>query len=199
MPDNDRASSENRGRISPTKFAHFVVRTTPECFEEMVQWYRNLLNAEIVFQNPFSCFMTYDSEHHRVAIIAIPGLVERPDNAVGVDHVAFTFANIGDLLFTYERLAAQGITPAMPMHHGPTLSMYYQDPQKNQVELQIDVFETADETDAFLKSEAFARNPIGVMFDPAELSKRHREGVPEAELIAPLDGPPPGPFDWPAH
>ena len=196
MPDT---SGESLGRISPAKLAHFVIRTTPEKFEEMVQWYLDLLNAEVAFKNAFSCFMTYDDEHHRAAIIAIPGLVERPDNAVGVDHVAFTFANIGDLVRTYERLAAKGVTPAIPLHHGPTLSMYYQDPQKNQVELQIDVFETSAEVDAFLKSDAFERNPIGVMYDPAELAKRYHEGVPEAELIRPLDGPPPGPFDWPAH
>ena len=195
MPDKN----EDSQRITPAKLAHFVVRTTPERFEEMVQWYLDVLNAEVAFKNPFSCFMTYDEEHHRVAIIAMPGLVERPDNAVGVDHVAFTFANIGDLVRTYERLAAKGITPAMPLHHGPTLSMYYQDPQKNQVELQIDVFETLEEANAFLTTEAFARNPIGVMFDPAELAKRFHEGVPEVELTRPLEGPPPGPSDWPGH
>ncbi len=196
MPDKNE---DSQCRITPAKLAHFVVRTTPERFEEMVQWYLDVLNAEVAFKNPFSCFMTYDEEHHRAAIIAMPGLVERPDNAVGVDHIAFTFANIGDLVQTYERLAAKGITPVMPLHHGPTLSMYYQDPQKNQVELQIDVFETLEEANAFLETEAFARNPIGVMFDPAELAKRYHEGVPEAELVRPLEGPPPGPSDWPGH
>lgn len=112
------------------------------------------------------------------------------------DHVPVL---IGDLVQTYERLAAKGITPAMPLHHGPTLSMYYQDPQKNQVELQIDVFETLEGANAFLETEAFARNPIGVMFDPAELAKRYHEGVPEAELIRALEGPPPSPTDWPGH
>jgi catechol 2,3-dioxygenase-like lactoylglutathione lyase family enzyme len=196
MPEENSAA---RGRVSPAKLAHFVVRTTPERFEEMVRWYRTLLDAQIVFKNPFSCFMTYDGEHHRVGIIAIPGLADRPDHAVGIDHIAFTYASLGDLLDTYERLAAEGLTPAMPLHHGPTLSMYYQDPQKNQVELQVDVFATIEETDAFLESGAFAKNPIGVMYDPAELARRYREGVPEAELIQPLEGPPPGPFDWPAH
>ena len=196
MPDSTRAP---RARISPAKMAHFVVRTTPECFDEMVEWYLDLLGATVAFRNPFSCFMTYDEEHHRAAIIALPGLVERPANAVGVDHVAFTFASLGDLIHTYERLAAKGLTPAMPMHHGPTLSMYYQDPQKNQVELQVDVFQTSAETDAYLQSEAFVRNPIGVMFDPAELAERYHAGVPAAELLQPLDGPPPGPYDWPVH
>jgi catechol 2,3-dioxygenase-like lactoylglutathione lyase family enzyme len=196
MPDERRASE---GCISPVKLAHFVLRTTPERFREMVDWYRNLLGAEVAFENAFSCFMTYDEEHHRAAIIAIPGLAERPVGSVGVDHIAFTYAGLGDLIRTYERLAAEGVTPAIPLHHGPTLSLYYQDPQKNQVELQIDVFDSAAEVDAYLQGGAFARNPIGVMFDPAELARRYHEGVPEAELIRPLEGPPPGPQDWPPH
>jgi len=192
--------SNDAGKIvSPRKLAHFVVRTSPERFQEMVAWYRNLLGARVAFENPFSCFMTYDDEHHRAAIIAIPGLAERPLNSVGVDHIAFTYADLGELLETYERLAAEGVTPAIPIHHGPTLSLYYQDPDRNQVELQIDVFETAEQVDAYLASGAFERNPIGVVFDIADLAKRYREGVPEALLIQPIEGPPPGPGDWPAH
>ena len=144
--------SDNAGtqidQIKPVKLAHFVIRTTPEKFEEMAQWYLDLLNAKIAFKNAFSSFMTYDDEHHRAAVIAIPGLIPRPDNAVGVDHVAFTYGSLGDLLLNYERLAARGVEPVLPLHHGPTLSMYYQDPQKNQVELQVDAFETAEETEA---------------------------------------------------
>ena len=50
-----------------------------------------------------------------------------------------------------------------------------------------------------MASDTFDRNPIGVVYDPAELAKRFHAGVPEAELIKPLKGPPPGPLDWPAH
>jgi catechol 2,3-dioxygenase-like lactoylglutathione lyase family enzyme len=193
------ARGASAGPIRPAKLAHFVVRTTPERFRPMADWYRNLLEAEVAFENAFSCFMTYDDEHHRVAILALPGLAERPLDAVGVDHLAFSYASLSDLVHTYERLASQGITPAMPIHHGPTLSLYYLDPDRNQVELQIDVFRSADEVAAFASSGAFARNPIGVRFDPALLAKRFHEGVPEPELIRPLEGPPPGPGEWPAH
>ena len=196
MSDN---SGSQKDQIKPVKLAHFVIRTTPEKFEEMAQWYLDLLNAKIAFKNAFSSFMTYDDEHHRAAVIAIPGLIPRPDNAVGVDHVAFTYGSLGDLLLNYERLAARGVEPVLPLHHGPTLSMYYQDPQKNQVELQVDAFETAEATTAFLQGKAFARNPIGVVYDPAELLKRYREGTPESELLQPLEGPPPNPQAFPAH
>lgn len=191
--------SDDRKRVSPAKFAHFVVRTHPDRIDTLVEWYCNLLQADIVFRNPFAAFMTYDDEHHRVAVVAMPGLVDRPAQSTGIDHLAFTYASLGDLIHTYERLLTDGVTPAMPIHHGPTLSLYYLDPDGNQVELQIDVFATSDEVDAYLTSGAFERNPIGVSFDPAELARRFHAGEPEAELIRPLDGPPPSFDDFPVH
>lgn len=192
-------TARERGRVAPVKLAHCVLRTSTERLPEMVSWYKTVLEAEAIFENPAACFMTYDDEHHRVAIIGIPGLPERPDGVRGVDHIAFTYEGLGDLVQTYERLSGEGVTPAMSIHHGPTLSMYYLDPDKNQVELQVDVFERGEDLDAFVQSGRFASNPIGVLFDPAELAKRFHEGVPEAELLAPLDGPRPAPGDFPAH
>lgn len=46
--------------------------------------------------------------------------------------------------------------------------MYYRDPNGTRVELQVDNFDTADEADAFMRSAAFAKNPIGTDFEPEE-------------------------------
>ncbi len=193
------ATAAERGKVAPAKLAHCVLRTSLERVPEMVAWYRTVLEAEAMFENPFACFLTYDDEHHRIAIIGLPNLPERPTDVRGVDHVAFTYASLGDLVTTYERLAGAGITPGACIHHGPTLSMYYLDPDRNQIELQVDVFERAEDLAAFMRSGTFEKNPIGVVFDPAELAKRFREGAPEAELLAPLDGPPPPPDVFPPH
>ena len=192
-------TAADRGKVAPARLAHCVVRTPPEHYAEMVEWYRTVLEAEPVFENPFICFMTYDDEHHRIAIAAVPGLGERPKKTVGVEHIAFTYATLSDLVHTYERLAGLDITPALPIHHGPTLSLYYDDPDGNRVELQIDVFDRREDQDAFFESDRFAQNPIGVVFDPAELARRFRAGVPESELKRPLEGPPPGPKDFRAR
>jgi catechol-2,3-dioxygenase len=191
-------TATDRGKIAPVKLAHVVLRTQPERVAELSAWYQAVLEADVVFGNPFLQFLTYDDEHHRIAIVAGPGLAERPVSTVGVDHVAFSYAGLRDLVQTYERLKAQGIEPAICIHHGPTLSMYYRDPDRNQVELQIDVFETHAEIDAYLKS-AFQKNPIGVQFDPDDLVERFHAGVPEAELMQPLEGPPPAPDAAPPH
>jgi hypothetical protein len=62
--------------------------------------------------------------------------------------------------------------------------MYYRDPDGNRVELQVDNFATAAEGEAWMKSAAFADNPIGVEFEPDDLHARFRAGVPVAELLA---------------
>lgn len=186
-----------RGKIAPAKFAHFVIRTRN--FEPMVHWYKTVLEAEPVFENPFICFLTYDDEHHRVAIAANPNLEDRPLNAVGVDHVAFTYAGLDDLLSTYARLKDAGIAPSTTIHHGPTLSLYYLDPDLNQVELQIDAFETLQDSMDWLATEQFQRNPIGVLFDVDDLVKRWQEGEPVSELQKPIEGPFPGPDAFPPH
>lgn len=170
----------SRGAIAPAKFAHVVRRTGR--FQEMVSWYQTVLAATIAYADDFAAFMTYDEEHHRIAIAAVPGLVEAPPNAVGTDHVAFTYADLGDLLQTYSRLKNEGIDPYWRINHGPTLSLYYRDPDGNGVELQIDCFATAEECNAWLATDEFKTNPIGVTFDPEALLARYRAGEPLAEL-----------------
>jgi catechol-2,3-dioxygenase len=170
-----------RGRIPPVKLAHVVRRTAR--FDEMVAWYRTVFGAEIAHADTTLAFLSYDDEHHRFAIANLPGLEERPAFAAGTDHIAFTYADLGDLLYTYARLARDGIVPFWCVNHGPTTSMYYKDPDGNRVELQVDNFATADECNQWMRSGEFAANPIGVVFDPEELVARYRAGEPLADLV----------------
>jgi len=74
------------------------------------------------------------------------------------------------------------------VHHGPTLSFYYKDPDDNRLELQVDCFETADEANAYMQGAAFAANPIGVQIDPDTLVKQYRSGVPEHVILRRPEG-----------
>jgi len=51
--------------VKPVKFAHVVYQTRR--FNEMIEWYRTVFEAEVVHQDPALAFMTYDDEHHRFA------------------------------------------------------------------------------------------------------------------------------------
>ena len=95
--------------ISPAKFAHIVLRTGQ--FDKMAAWYQTVLAARIVFRDEHLCFLSYDDEHHRVALINIPGMPVRDPDATGTDHVAYTYNDLGELLATYQRLKIAGILP----------------------------------------------------------------------------------------
>jgi catechol-2,3-dioxygenase len=184
MNDEDRTAklAPDRGAVPPAKLAHIVRRTRR--LDEMVRWYCLVLGAEVVHSDDVLAFLTYDDEHHRIALAAIPGLEDQPAMAVGTDHVAFTHADVGDLLYTYARLKREGIEPYWCINHGPTTSMYYKDPDGNRIEFQVDNFPSADETNRWIRSGDFARNPIGVVFDADALYERYRAGEPFETLLA---------------
>ncbi|HEX3535381.1 MAG TPA: VOC family protein [Stellaceae bacterium] len=167
--------------ISPAKFAHFVLRSGQ--VDKLAEWYRTVLAARIVFRDERLCFLSYDDEHHRLAIIQIPGLQPRDPDGTGTDHVAYSYRDLGELLANYRRLKAAGILPHWPINHGVTTSMYYRDPDNNRVELQIDNFATEAECQAYFQSQAFRENPVGVTYDPEDLCRRYEAGEPVAELL----------------
>ena len=106
-----------------------------------------------------------------------------PRGAVGVDHVAYTYDSVDTLMENYAQLRDKGILPYWCVHHGVTMSMYYADPDGNQMELQVDAFPTADEANAFMNGPGFAANPIGVEYDPEEILARMRAGTPGSAFL----------------
>jgi catechol-2,3-dioxygenase len=178
--DRKRDLDGDRGRIPPRQLAHVVRRTAR--FEELVRWYCTVLGAEIVHSDGMLAFLTYDDEHHRIAIVSIPGLPEQPAMAAGTDHVAFGYASLGDLLYTFRRLQAAGIEPFWCINHGPTISLYYKDPDGSRVELQADTMPSTEAIDRWMRSGEFAANPIGVVLDPEELIARYEAGEPIEQL-----------------
>ncbi|AOR78839.1 VOC family protein [Novosphingobium resinovorum] len=180
MTQQSTAATETAAIIPPVRLAHFVLRTSR--FREVIDWYKTVLGAEAAFENEILAFLSYDEEHHRVAVLNMPDLEEQKDGVAGFHHAAFTYDSLGDLMATYKRLRDVGITPVFPINHGPTTSMYYQDPDGNQIELQVDNYDNIEDATAFFYSPAFAENPIGVEFDPEDLLRRVEAGEDQAVL-----------------
>lgn len=187
--------------VQPRKFAHVVYRTRR--FAEMLDWYKAVFDAKVQFHSPAIAFLTYDEEHHRIALVnlelvapaaATAAVPDRRHAAVGVDHVAYTYASLRQLVETYARLKALGIVPYWCIHHGVTVSMYYGDPDGNQMEMQVDSYPTVDAANAFMMGPSFAVNPIGVEYDPDELLRRLRAGEPEASFLHRANDLPVSPF-----
>ena len=100
-------------------------------------WYLRVLDAHVVFENDMLCFMTFDEEHHRLALVQLPQPAPRTSTTVGLAHSAYTFESLDSLLAKYAALKEADIQPHVPVQHGPTTSLYYRDPDGNMVELQI--------------------------------------------------------------
>ena len=167
-------------RVRPGKFTHVVYRTRR--FERMIEWYKTVFDAKVQHQNPVLAFLTYDDEHHRFAFanlsLLMPGDVETDKQGlIGVDHLAYTYSTVADLFENYEQLGARDIKPYWCIHHGITISMYYADPDGNQMEFQVDCFSSNEEANAFMSGPGFAVNPIGVEFDPEVWLAQARSGV----------------------
>ena len=60
--------------------------------------------------------------------------------------------------------------------------MYYQDPDGNQLETQVDNFDEPDDATAMMSGPLFAENALGTDFDPEELCAAVDRGDDEALL-----------------
>jgi catechol-2,3-dioxygenase len=171
-------------RKSPAKprFAHVVFQTGQQ--QRMRDWYCAVLDGHVVYQDQQLCFITFDDEHHRVALLTPPTPLERKSPAAAcAHHVAYTFDDLDDLLSRYELLRNRGISPAVSIAHGVTTSMYYQDPDGNFVEMQVDNFAEPDQATAYMMHSAeYAADSNGPAFDPEAMLAARRAGGTVEEL-----------------
>ena len=179
VTNNDFASAGQKV-ISPSTLAHVVLRTGN--FQTMIEFYTTFLGGRVTYGNSFVSFITYDSEHHRIAILNVPGTGPKQPTSSGLEHIAFTFPTIRSLLLAYRQRKGLGITPVWSVNHGPTTSIYYKDPDGNMLETQVDNFDTIDEANAFMSSPQFAENPIGTDIDVEDMIQKLEEGQDEAPL-----------------
>ncbi|KAF2804611.1 Glyoxalase/Bleomycin resistance protein/Dihydroxybiphenyl dioxygenase [Mytilinidion resinicola] len=184
--------------VSPIRLAHVVLRTTPDKFKIMTDFYKTFLGGEASYENEFLSFITYDEEHHRLAIGAIPGTGPKNQRTCGLEHIAFAHSSLNELLLAYRQRKAAGIDPSWCINHGPTTSIYYHDPDGNMLETQVDAFETPEEATDFMMSKAFQENPFGADFDPEEHIGRIKKGESAKSILKRPDVGHRGPESLPA-
>lgn len=179
---------------SPSKFAHVVFATYR--YEEMIDFYQSVFEARTQTRDDRFCFATYDDEHHRFAFMNLGPMPDGPPvtpapmgTTPGVAHLSYTWENLAGLVEVYKRVRdLYGKKPFFCVKHGPTLSMYYRDPDGNHLEFQIDLLD-ADAANAFMAGPEFAANPVGEPFDPIELVRHFDAGEPLQRYIFRSDQP----------
>ncbi|KAI9002177.1 Glyoxalase/Bleomycin resistance protein/Dihydroxybiphenyl dioxygenase [Hyaloraphidium curvatum] len=163
-------------KVAPSAFCHVVLATRQ--FEKMKEWYARSFGFRVQFENAKLAFLTYDEEHHRIALFnAPPFFKQRTRFETGMMHFAYSYPTLEALADAYEERKRRGILPFWAIHHGMTVSMYYADPDGNEIEAQVDVLDAAG-ADAFMAGPEYEVNPIGVDFDPEEFVAAVRAGRP---------------------
>jgi catechol-2,3-dioxygenase len=169
---------------SALHLAHFGLRTRN--LPAAVDWYAKAFGAQVRFQNEMAAFMSFDDEHHRFVLWDDGDTSDKPETAGGVDHIGFGCGGPADLAEAYERLKEVGILPALCVNHHFTSSLYYRDPDGNEVEITCDNFPSKAECSAFMQTPEMeqAMQPpfFGSEFDPEELVRLRRNDATEREL-----------------
>lgn len=181
LPSETRAATSD---LPPIRLSEIVLRTSR--YDEMRAWYQAVLGVAPYLENDRFCFRRLHTDYPYTQVLAIfhrPEVGDRPATANGLDHIQLRHGSLGELITRYERLRAVGITPGRSMNHGPGTSLYYADPDGNQVELSGPNFDSEAEYFAYFDSEAYRKNISGIAIDPDDFAARFRRGVPQAELV----------------
>jgi catechol-2,3-dioxygenase len=170
-------------RVRPIGYAHVVLRTSQ--MDKMIEWYRSVIGLEVVLVTPVITFLTFDHSQDRLALMQSDDI--DPAQRKNVDHIAYDYQSIEDVVAVYRRAGKFGVKPHWCINHGVATSMYYRDPDGNQIETSVTHFEDRDSVNGWLANGDFDRNPVGVTIDAEELALRvERDDV--QGLLAPDAG-----------
>ena len=174
---------------SPTKMHHVHIFSDVN-YDVMVDFYQRLFDAETIAVHdgpgPPLTFLSYDDHDHRVVVIKKPGWGTKSEHPVGVSHLAYGYASLGELVYIYKRMKEWGYAPHWTVNHGNSTSFYYRDPDGNEVETMLDNFAPID-AQTYKRNYQFSEE-FGAMsegnFDPDKMVALYESGVPEAVLLA---------------
>ena len=109
---------------SPREIHHVHIFSDTN-YDAMVDFYTWLFNAEIIRVNPNGLtFISYDDHDHRVVIVKREGWGTKPNRPIGVSHLAFAYASLGELVFIYKKMKERGYKPVWTNNHGNSTSFY---------------------------------------------------------------------------
>jgi catechol 2,3-dioxygenase len=178
---------------------HVTLKTTR--LKEMIDWYDAVVGLKPQYVAPVGAWLTNDAANHRLALLAFPGISDDvdKDSHTGIHHMAFEFSSLDELFENFARLRTLRIAPSLCLDHGITISMYYADPDRNVVELQVDNFHDWAKSSEYMRTaREFAANPLGVLFDPGRAYDAFKAGETHEELHRAMmgghlmpDAPPP--------
>lgn len=163
---------------------HFGLNTSN--MDAMLDWYRKVLGMTLNHRtqgggrSPWSSmgFVSNDETNHRISFFESARAAGDGAREGHLQHVAFAYQSLDDLLGTYVRLKGMGILPVMSADQGVQIAIYYLDPDQNRIELNVSNFEDEWTATEYIKSAEQTFAP----FDPEKLVAARKAGASHWDL-----------------
>ncbi|MBO0852664.1 MAG: VOC family protein [Nocardia sp.] len=124
--------------IKIERVAHVVIKV--RSLEKSLDFYTRVLGLKVMGKiEPSVVFLSTGRDHHELGIAELG--TQAPDGTfyqVGMEHFAFKLRNEADLIEAYETLLSEKVEIAYTVNHGVTKSVYFFDPDGNELEVYAD-------------------------------------------------------------
>ncbi len=106
-------------------------------------FYRDILGMKITDEREgFGVFFRFSDYHHDIAVFKVDEDADAPHkNQVGLAHVALVADSFETVKAMYQRLKDHDVPIVRTVDHGITRSVYFQDPDGNELEIYCEVAE----------------------------------------------------------
>jgi catechol 2,3-dioxygenase len=130
------------------------------------RFYRDILGMKITDEREgFGVFFRFDDYHHDIAVFKVDEDAAAPQkNQVGLAHIALVADSFDTVKTMYQRLKEHEVPIVRTVDHGITQSVYFKDPEGNELEIYCEVPEVDwHDVDTIIKAD-----PIDLEAAPAD-------------------------------
>ncbi|NYF77739.1 VOC family protein [Granulicella arctica] len=176
------------------RLPHLILTTTS--IDAVLNWYCNALRMDLVHRTDMpdskhedeqlhkAAWVSNDETEHRLLFVELPKLAATDElHHPRLQHFTFEYPHIDELLKTYARLKEQRILPVQCTDSDAKTAFYYEDPDRNRVELSVDDYADRCASDEHVQySPEFDESPMEYYVDPDQLIAARKAGVSPWEL-----------------
>lgn len=105
------------------------------------RFYRDVLGMKITDEREgFGVFFRFHEYHHDIAVFKVDENAESPQkNQVGLAHIALVADSFETVKAMHQRLKEHNVPIVRTVDHGITKSVYFKDPEGNELEIYCEV------------------------------------------------------------
>jgi catechol 2,3-dioxygenase len=126
--------------IRPDRIGHIVLKV--RSLGRSRPFYTEVLGLEVMKELPEVKMLFLASnrrDHHEIALAEVGEQAGAPrPGDVGLAHCAFRLKSMEDLIDAYREFKRRGVPISFTVNHGVTRSIYFLDPDGNQLEVYVD-------------------------------------------------------------